>query len=547
MPPPKVDLTTVGGTSPQVTDAIAFFDAADQDGNAQVDRKEFFSFLSGFGEEEEEMATSQPALDRFRQYVSSKPAPESEMGAAEQELALTFERLLKQRGEEAEAELTKRSWAWDDTVSQMKEHGVGAESDPNPSLLQQSRKWTWRFGEGEMPRLVSASRSDGYSATRDGAQRFQGLYVLSLTEHTSLSVNCSNLYNELEMPGAWSDRVGGKVDGWAVTVFFRLLSLTKDDGKPHTLLTMRRGGGGDSSGGGGDSERGGSVVIFPNGTLGLQLADEAWPSSWQRRLWLWGDRPKVQVELGCWNLVSICVDLPHCVRIMLNGEIVFELRAPLPTMPKELSAEQSRRAEAAFSQALRSGGPFAIDARQGFELLGGSSAEESVSSSRMESKQLRAFTLWSGPASSAEIRAEHSVYGAWRCPFCSSPAPLPGSEQLSATSEGRRNAIDAGACAFCGEGRVRSQGLIPENPPADWPGRWIVTADNFDELVLGSMTHFYLLLSSEKHAQNGRDEMERNVARSNLSTILSLALPFRAADPRLRPERSSPETQRLAR
>ena len=55
MPPPKVDLTTVGGTSPQVTDAIAFFDAADQDGNAQVDRKEFFSFLSGFGEEEEEM------------------------------------------------------------------------------------------------------------------------------------------------------------------------------------------------------------------------------------------------------------------------------------------------------------------------------------------------------------------------------------------------------------------------------------------------------------------------------------------------------------
>ena len=91
------------------------------------------------------------------------------------------------------------------------------------------------------------------------------------------------------------------------------------------------------------------------------------------------------------------------------------------------------------------------------------------------------------------------AHGAWRCQSqrCKPAEDIAGLGGRSNLA-GMRNAPDAKKCEFCGTPPPPSEEAPSPNPPAETPGLLIVTGDNFEELVVRSPGHFFLLVRAPR-------------------------------------------------
>jgi len=207
---------------------------------------------------------------------------------------------------------------------------------------------------------------------------------------------------------------------------------------------------------------------------------------------------RITFKSNTWNVLTVSVSLPDTLRVYLNGEAVLELSAA--TMPEQaltaLDHDSLAAIKEAASAALAFDGPFALDPLLGFRLFGDYRTKGAKGAP--VKKDLRSVTMTSRLAATCDVWTEHTAHGAWRCksPNCKKADPRDGTDPQN-NPHGFRNAPDALECSFCNAAREDSETAPTPNPHPDHPGLWIVTCDNFEEMVLRSEQHVFLLVSAD--------------------------------------------------
>ena len=294
-----------------------------------------------------------------------------------------------------------------------------------------------------------------------------------------------------------------RLNTWSVTAFVRLagLPLTATQ-RGFPIFSMLRDAQAE------DGHDIGRLVVGHSGLLCFEL-DQAggWPcraEQMQRPLpsckgaEAEGALPhKIPLRAETWNIVTLAIELPEMIRVYLNGELVLEIAADrLPAgVASALDASEQALVAQSIRRALAVDGPFSLHANA--DTAGLQVFAEYKRGKAKFGKSIRSLSVGAHFFSPCDVWTEHVAYGAWRCQNVGACKPFEPIDGIKSSPAGLRNAPDADVCVYCSAKPPPSEEPPEPNPTADHPGLWIVTSRSFQELVVESDCHFFLLVSAD--------------------------------------------------